>query len=187
MVWVAALAIGLVGGYATGGKIGNLARLRFRWPWLIVAALVVRVVAILPPLTRIDGSRWAYVAALTAVLAWTIWHIDRLPGIWLVAAGSAVNLFVIAANGGRMPVSPQLAGALVQRGQIGQYTLMGPGTQLNWLADWISPMPGPLEQVLREAYSPGDLVVAVGIATVVVLAMRARPAETRGRIVNDPP
>jgi hypothetical protein len=186
VVWVAALAIGLVAGFATGGKIANLARLRFRWPWLVVAALVVRVVTVLPPLTRIDGSRWAYVAALTTVLAWTIWHIDRLPGIWLLAAGSAVNLFVIAANGGRMPVAPQLAGALVQRGQIGQYTLMGPGTQLNWLADWIA-LPGPLENVLREAYSPGDLIIAVGIATVVVLAMRARPAETRRRIVNDPP
>jgi len=39
---------------------------------------------------------------------------------------------------------------------------MGPGTQLNWLADWIA-LPGPFERVLREAYSPGDLVVALGI------------------------
>ena len=186
MLWVAALVIGLVGGFVTGGKIANLARLRFRWPWLLVAALVVRVATILPPFTRLDASRWAYVAALTAVLAWTIWHIGRLPGIWLVAAGSAVNLFVIAANLGRMPVAPELAGELVQRGQVGQYILMGSGTQLNWLADWIA-LPGPLERVLREAYSPGDLVVAVGIAMVVLLAMRRRPAETRGRIVNNPP
>ena len=182
MVWVAALAIGLLGGLVTGGKIENLARLRFRWPWLIVAALVVRVATILPPFSRLDAGRWAYVAALTVVLGWTIWHIDRLPGIWLVTAGSAANLFVIAANLGRMPVTPQLAGALVQRGQAGQYTLMGPSTQLNWLGDWIA-VPGPW----REAYSPGDLVIAIGIAAVILLAMRPRPAETRGRIVNDPP
>jgi len=182
VVWLAALAIGLVGGLATGGKIGNLARLRFRWPWLIIAAVVVRVVTVSPPLTSIEGSQWAYVGALTAVLAWTIWQIDRVPGIWLVAAGSAVNLFVIAANGGRMPVAPELAGTLVERGQVGQYTLMGTGTQLNWLADWIG-LPGPV----HEAYSPGDLIVALGIAMVVVLAMRKRPGETRRRIVNDPP
>ena len=182
MVWLAALAIGIVGGLATGGKIGNLARMRFRWPWLIVAALVVRVGAVLPPLSRIDGIQWVYVGALTAVLAWTIWHIDRLPGIWLVAAGSAANLFEIAANGGRMPVAPEIAGPLVQRGQIGQYTLMGPGTHLNWLADWIG-LPGPL----HEAYSPGDLIVALGIAIVVMRAMRTGPDETRRRIVNDPP
>jgi hypothetical protein len=179
---LAALAIGVVGGLATGGKIGSLARLRFRWPWLIVAALFLRVAAVLPPLSRIEWGQWVYVGALTVVLAWTIWHIDRLPGIWLVAAGSAVNLFVIAANGGRMPVAPELAGALVQRGQVGQYTLIGPSTHLNWLADWIG-LPGPL----HEAYSPGDLIVAAGIAMVVLLAMRRKPQETRRRIVNDPP
>jgi hypothetical protein len=186
VVWVAALAIGLVGGFATGGKIGNLARLRFRWPWLMIAALVVRVATILPPLNRLDASRWAYVSALTVVLAWTIWHTDRIPAIWLVAAGSAINLFVIAANLGRMPVAPEIAPSLVQRGQIGQYTLIGPGTHLNWLADWIA-LPGPFERVLREVYSPGDLIVALGIAMVVLLAMRTRPDETSRRIVSDPP
>jgi hypothetical protein len=184
MIWLAALAVGLVAGFATGGKVGNLARLRFRWPWLVVAALVVRAATIFPPLNRIDGSQWAYVAALTAVLAWTIWHIDRLPGIWLVAAGSAINLFEIAANAGRMPVAPQVASALVQRGQVGQYTLMGPGTHLNWLADWIVLRWGPVE-----AYSPGDLIIAVGIAAVIGLGMRSRTrlAETERRIVSDPP
>ena len=186
MLWLAALVVGLGGGLAMGGRIGNLARLRFRWPWLIVAALVLRVASIVPPLSRVEASRWAYVAALTIVLAWTIWHIDRLRGIWLVAAGSALNLFVIAANLGRMPVAPDLAGPLVQKGQVGQYTLMGPSTHLNWLADWVA-LPGPLERVLREAYSPGDLLVALGIAVVILLAMRSRPHETSRRIVNGPP
>src|SRR6202521_2835553 len=112
MILLGALAVGLVAGFATGGKVGNLARLRFRWPWLVVAALVVRAATIFPPLNRIDGSQWAYVAALTAVLAWTIWHIERLPGIWLVAAGAARKLFEISANGGGMPGAPQVAGGL---------------------------------------------------------------------------
>jgi len=55
---------------------------------------------------------------------------------------------------------------------------MGPGTQLNWLADWIA-LPGSVSACLREAYSPGDLVVALGIAVVVLLAMRTKPEETR--------
>ncbi len=115
-------------------------------------------------------------------MAWSQAEKSKTSVACVFDAGSAANLFVIAANLGRMPVSPQLAGALVQRGQAGQYTLMGPGTQLNWLGDWIA-VPGPL----REAYSPGDLIIAIGIATVILLAMRARPAETRGRIVNNPP
>ena len=184
MLWLAALAVGLVAGFAAGGRISNLGRLRFRWPWLVVAALILRAATILPPLNRFDGSQWLYVGSLTAVLAWTIWHIDRLPGIWLVAAGSAVNLFEIAANGGRMPVVPEAAGALVHHGQVGQYTVMGSGTHLNWLADWIVVRWGPLE-----AYSPGDLIVATGIVVVIVLAMRSRTrlADTSRRIVSDPP
>jgi hypothetical protein len=184
MVWLAAIAVGIVAGIAMGGKVGKLTRLRFRWPWIVLAAVIVRAATVLPPLNRIDGSRWAYVAALTVVLAWTIWHIDRLPGIWLVAAGSALNLFEIAANGGRMPVAPQVASSLIQHGPVGQYTVMGSGTHLNWLADWIVVRWGPLE-----AYSPGDLIVAVGIAVVIVLAMRSRTrlAETSRRIVSDPP
>jgi hypothetical protein len=186
VVWVAALAIGLLGGFAAGGRIGNLVHLRFRWPWFVVGALIVREAAVLTPLNRIDGIQYVYTATLAALVAWTVWHIGRIGGIWLVTAGAALNLVVIAANGGRMPVAAEVAGALVQRGQIGQYTLMGPGTHLNWLADWIT-LPSPLERVLREAYSPGDLIVALGIAMVVLLAMRPGPDETRRRIVNDPP
>jgi len=186
VVWVAALAIGLVGGFAAGGRIDHLVHLRFRWPWFVVAALVVREASIFTPLNRLDGIQYVYSATLAALVAWTVWQVDRIAGIWLVTVGAALNLVVIAANGGRMPVAPEVAGNLLQHGQIGQYILMGPGTHLNWLADWIT-LPGPLEKVLREAYSPGDLIVATGIALVVFLAMRVRPEETRRRIVNDPP
>jgi hypothetical protein len=43
---------------------------------------------------------------------------------------------------------------------------------------------GPLE-----IYSPGDLIVALGIAVLVAMAMRtgAPVEETRPRIVSDPP
>jgi hypothetical protein len=186
VVWVAALAIGLVGGFATGGRIGNLVHMRFRWPWFVVAALLVREASVLTPLNRIDGSQYVYAATLAALVAWTVWQIERVAAIWLVTAGAALNLVVIAANGGRMPVAPEIAGSLVQRGHIGQYALMGSGTHLNGLADWIA-LPGPFERVLREAYSPGDLIVALGIAMVVLLAMRTRPDETSRRIVSDPP
>lgn len=184
MVWVAALGLGLVAGFAGRGSLENIARVHFRWPWVVVAALVIREAVVLTPLKRIDGVQYVYAAALGAVVAWTLWHVNRVAMIWLVAAGSALNLVVIAANGGRMPVAPELAGTLLQQGHVGQYTLMTPSTQLNWLADWIV-LPGSLGRMAHEAYSPGDLIVAVGIALVVVLAMRSR--ETRPRIVSDPP
>jgi hypothetical protein len=53
---------------------------------------------------------------------------------------------------------------------------MRPDTNLNFLADWISIGPIP------EAYSPGDLVIAIGIALVVFLGVR--PARARNEFVG---
>src|SRR5712692_8426404 len=167
MLLLIVLALGLIAGVATGGKIGNLANLQFRWPLFVVAVLIVREGALINPFSRIDGVPQLYAVSLAALIAWTIWHIRRLPGVWLVSAGAGLNLIVVLANGSRMPVAPALAGVLAVRGHIGQYVVMGPDSQLNWLADWIG-VPGPL----GGAYSPGDVLVAAGIALVAFLATR---------------
>jgi hypothetical protein len=187
VLWIAALGIGIAAGYVIGGRIDNLSRLRFRWPWLVVAALVARAAILVTPLRHVDGAQYVYLAALTALVAWTLWQIELVRGIWLIAAGSALNLVVIATNGARMPVAPELAGSLVHSGQIGQYTLMTAETNLNWLADWIA-LPG-IGRWLPEAYSPGDVIVALGIGVVIALAMRSQTGsvETRPLIVSDPP
>ena len=170
MLVLVPLLLGLLIGAATGGKLGNLAAVRFRWPWFVLAVLVIREAVVLPPLNRVEGIQYVYAAALAALVAWTAFHVKRLPGVWVVTIGAAMNLVVILANGARMPVAPALAGALVQRGHLGQYVLMGPGTNLNWLADWIG-FPWPV----RGAYSPGDLVIAVGIGIVVLFATVSEP------------
>jgi len=188
LLWIAALVIGALVGRLTGGRLDNLARLRFRWAWLVVAVLVVRAAILLTPVRHVDGVQYVYLAALTALVAWTIWQIELVRGIWLIAVGSALNLVVIATNGARMPVAAALAGSLVQSGSAGQYALMTPESNLTWLADWVG-LPGPFARLVTEAYSPGDVIVAVGIAAVVALAMRSQTGylETRPRIVNDPP
>lgn len=169
MLFLFAIVLGLGFGLVTGGRIGNLARLKFRWPWLIIAALVVREAIVRTPLSRVEGAQYAYLVALTAIVAWTIWHFDRLRGIWLVTLGSAMNLLVIMTNGARMPVTPDLAGPLLQHGSFGQYTAMGPNTNLSLLGDWIRLYPS------AEIYSPGDLLIAIGLAITVFIAT-ATPA-----------
>jgi hypothetical protein len=99
----------------------------------------------------------------------------------VVGLGAALNLLVVVANGGRMPVAPALAGVLVQRGHVGQYVLMGSNTNLNWLADWIT-VSGPVG--IRGAYSPGDLVVAVGIGVVAFFATRQQAPPTTKLVEN---
>src|SRR5438477_4123326 len=135
MLWLFAIVIGLVFGRVTGGKIGNLAKLRFRWPWLIFAAVVVRESVVLTSLNRVEGARYVYVLSLAAIVAWTIWQFDRLRGVWLITAGAALNLLVIVVNGARMPVASELAGSLLSRGNVGVYTYIDGGSHLNLLGD----------------------------------------------------
>lgn len=167
------LLIGMLAGIAAGllarGRISNLARLQFRWPWLIVAVLLIRVAVVLPPLNRFEASRYVYAVALAAIVAWSLWHVKRLAGVWLVSLGAAMNLIVILANGARMPVAPEFAGYLAQHGALGQYTVMGPSTNLNALADWIRLYPSP------EVYSLGDILVALGLAVVLFVSIVTPP------------
>lgn len=163
------MAAGIAAGLLTGGRLSNLARLRFRWPWVLVVAVLIRLAVLLPPLNRFGASRYVYALALAAIVAWTLWHVRRLPAIWLVTLGAASNLLVILANGVRMPVAPEFAGALVKHGAVGQYTVMGASTNLNLLADWIKLNPWP------EVYSLGDVLIALGLA-VVLLISTATPA-----------
>ena len=164
-----AIAIGLGFGLVTGGSIGRVSQLRFRWPWLIIAVVLIREAVLLTPLGRVDGARYIYVAALVAIIAWVAWHSARVRGIWLVAVGAALNVIVIVANNARMTVAPELAGAILPRTNPGLYTVMGPQTNLNFLGDWIKLTPIP------EAYSVGDVLIAVGLAIVVFLAVRNPP------------
>lgn len=164
MLVLVPLVLGLLIGVASGGKIGNLAHLKLRWPWFVLAVLLIREAAVIDPLSRIDGVQYVYAASLAGLVAWTAWHVRRVPGVWVVTLGAAMNLIVILANGARMPVASGLAGSLLARGHVGQYVVMGADTNLNWLADWIG-FPWPV----KGAYSPGDLVIAVGIGIVVLL------------------
>jgi hypothetical protein len=174
---VAAALLGLAVGLLTGGGLRNLLARRLRWPLVVIAAFLVRELIIRTPLS---GSPWApaiFTVSLAVLVAWTAWHRGELPGIWLVTAGIAMNLLVVLANGGRMPVVASAVGRgprqLAQTGVWAGYAVMGPGTRLGWLGDWIL-LPPPLGRLFPEAYSPGDLVSAVGLAVVLLVATRPR-------------
>jgi hypothetical protein len=165
---LAPLVIGAVAGLAAGGRLQNWLDAPFRWPALVIGALVVREAVAFTPLGRIEALRYVYVLFILVLLGWTAWHIKRMPGVWIVSIGAAMNLVVIAANDFRMPVARAGAGRLVEIGHTGQYVLMDSSTRLAWLGDWIV-----LPTWLGGAYSPGDVVVAIG-AGVVAFLLTAR-------------
>jgi hypothetical protein len=170
-------ALGLVVGLLTGGSIGNLLGRRLRWPLVVIAAFVVKELEVRSPLGTSPVGPAMFALSLAVLIAWTLWHRDELPGIVLVSVGMAMNLLVTLANGGHMPVAPAAAylgpPQLREVGTWAEYTLMGPGTRLGWLGDWIL-FPGLPGRLFPQAYSPGDLVSLVGLTAVLFLATRPR-------------
>lgn len=186
MLLIIAAVLGLAIGLATGGDIRRLGDLRLRWPLTVLVALAVKELGVWGPLAQ--SQVWApllYTISLVVLIGWAAWHIRRLPGVWLVVIGMVMNLLVVVANGGHMPVPPELAHRgprqLVEKGHLGQYMLEGPQTRLAILDDRIQ-LPGLIGRLLPQAYSAGDLVMAVGLFVVTFLAPRVKsnPGEKTG-------
>jgi len=170
-------ALGLLAGLLTGGSLGNVVTRRLRWPLVVIAAFLVKELEFRSPLGTSPIGPPVYVVSLAVLIAWTVWHRDELPGILLVSVGMSMNLIVTAANFGHMPVVAAAAylgpPQLRSLGSWAEYTIMGAGTRLNWLGDWIL-FPGPIGRVAPQAYSPGDIVSLIGLTTVLFLATRPR-------------
>ena len=160
MLILGPVVIGVVAGLAAGGRLSNWSEIHLKWPWVVVVVLLIRI-AVAGPLGDIEEMRYVYVASLVGVIAWTLWNVDRLFGIWLVSVGSLTNLVVICVNDFRMPIAATNTSRLAQAGHHGQYVYMDSHTRLNWLADWIG-VGGPLGGV----FSPGDVLIGAGLGVV---------------------
>lgn len=155
--------LGIAAGLAMRGSLARLADIRIRWWPVLAAAIAVRLFA----------GQIGAVAPLLYVLAFAgivlVAALNRgTRGMVLVAAGAALNLLVVAINGG-MPVDPAAVGVAGTRmPDDALHISMTERTALPLLADWI-----PLA-VYRSVYSPGDLLLAAGGFWIPFAAMRAR-------------
>ena len=183
MSLLSAVAIGLLIGLITGGRLANLAALRIRWWALVVVGLVIQLL-IFTPVLPVPHSwlRPAYVLSDLLALVFVLANV-RITGMPAVALGSASNLVAIVANGGSMPVDAHLlsvargatyARAVAAGQEPTNSVIAGPQTRLGWLTDRILiPPPFPLSTVL----SIGDFLIAAGIVWVIVAGMdRVKPS-----------
>lgn len=163
-----------------GGSLDNLARTEFRWlPYLFVG-LAIQIAYEWLPLEGLDKTKAAVVVVGSFVLVGAFLASNhRLPGMVVAAFGVVLNIAVISSNGA-MPVSAraaELAGLSPPPPDAVKHELLTDETVLPWLGDVI---PVPL---LEEVISPGDVVLAFGIATLVYTRARARdgmPSEVAG-------
>jgi len=107
MLLLYAIVAGLLAGSVAGGRIGALADLHIRWLGVAVAGLAFQVALFHPIVAERIGDLGPalYVGSTLAVFAALLRNLS-LPGMPIVAAGAALNLMVILANGGTMPSDP---------------------------------------------------------------------------------
>jgi len=148
---VSGLLAGFVIGFVAGGDWRNLQRLDLKlWPALFAGA-VARVVA-----PFLGGLALASSIAGLLLVSFVALANRALPGAWLIAVGSLLNVAVISINGG-MPID---SGALAASGKPAPadalHLISGPETRLAFMGDVL------LVPLINNIYSVGDVVLAIG-------------------------
>lgn len=169
---------------AAGLAVGLLAAWRnrttwqppsFRYGWLVVVGFLPQFLAFYLPATRSNFPDWLAAASLVGsqviLLAFCLLN-RRLPGIVLIAIGLGLNLIVILANGGFMPLPLETAASLLPQTTLNQLEsgrriassskdvlLPTKDIILPWLADRFYPPRGFPYQFV---FSLGDVLIAAG-------------------------
>jgi hypothetical protein len=142
--------------------------------WLVFVAFIPQFIVVFLPITRRLFSDWLVVGFLLAsqiILLAFVWLNRRILGMPILLCGVVLNLVVMTANGGFMPISPQTASRLVSEDRLmntqtgsrfsTKDVLLRPeNTRFEWLADrFLLPTWFPYQA----AFSLGDGFIALGI------------------------
>ena len=175
MILVIAVIVGLMGGIIRARiKKRSYQAKTLRFPWLVLLALIPQWLVFTLPIVR--NTLPNLIVSITLVLsqvvlfifAWINW---RTPGFWLLVSGLVLNLVVIMANGGFMPIAPDTAQWLIptfseESWEIGTRFAKGKDivlpidkTALYFLSDRFRT---PAFDLYRAAFSLGDCFIAAG-------------------------
>lgn len=167
----------LVIALALGGRLGGLARLRFRAPGVLWLAVGVQfgLKAVAPGHRSLALGCGYGLVGLWLVLNRRQADAAVGAGVSILTAGWLLNMVPVVLNGG-MPVSGAAlrrvgapAAVPVADGHFYRHVAAGPHTILSPLGDILPVRP------LSSVISIGDIVITAGIMVVVVAAMTRRP------------
>jgi hypothetical protein len=182
VLFIFGVAAALVAGKLAGGRAERLTGLGVRWWWAAPIALLVQLLVVYGPPELVDRAAITLIVASHAALLAVALRNWRLAGATIAALGVAMNLAVMLANGGLMPVAPEtLARAgRVEAWKIGDGT---PGTRVAQSKDVILPAADTWLEPLSDRYwtglpgrlsilfSAGDVVLLVGVMFGIVRTM----------------
>ncbi|MEO6797826.1 MAG: DUF5317 family protein [Candidatus Dormibacter sp.] len=158
-----------------GGDIRRLSHIRVNRPEFLAAAFVAKVaVALLgtthSPLAIATARPLNIIGAVLLLLV--VWFNRQIPGAILFGVGLALNLLVIAAFGGRMPVilphdvDPNSAMLLLLKSGLDPLHVWLPHPQGLWFIGDIFTVPSIAGH--SSLVSIGDLLMAAGIAWLII-------------------
>jgi len=174
MILFVALLLSIAIALVRGGRFSCLAQTPLRYGWVAIAAFAMQWSIIYSPLPRTEGLLGARTLLLIASYLLVVVVVvanRRLPGLSLIGVGLGLNLLVMLANGGFMPVTLEA----VERAGMSHLALSTePGARLLATKDVILPAEATrlwlLSDIfvvappcpLRTIFSLGDLFLAVG-------------------------
>jgi hypothetical protein len=160
----------------TRAPLRRLATIRIRQAWLLWAALAdqVLIISVIPnahPAVLAAAHLASYIAGGACLLI-----NRRLPGVWLVGVGGALNALAIGANGGTMPASELALRASGWHTSTEHFNNSAPlsSPRLPLLGDiFATPpwLPG------HTVFSVGDIAIWLGIALFLWRTCRPRPGQ----------
>jgi hypothetical protein len=155
------------------GRLGALAELQLRRPWLVLAAIAIQIgiISVVPGDVGALGEPLHMLSYL--LLGAFAWSNRRIAGVPIVALGGFLNVLAITVNGGVMPADPDAlaaAGKTVEAGEfINSKAVTDP--KLGFLGDIIA-TPGSLP--VSNVYSVGDVLILLGAFVLLHFACRSR-------------
>jgi MFS family permease len=157
-----------------GGRLGALADLEIRRPWLAIAAIgtQVLIISVIPGVGSEQFHEAVHMGTYLLFGAF-MWSNRRIPGLPVIALGGSLNLLAIAANGGVMPADPDLLMHESQRAGADGFVNSGAvaDPKLAFLGDvFATPDWFPLHNV----YSVGDAVIFAGVLILLHTVGRSR-------------
>lgn len=174
MILVTVILMALFGLLILGGRIERLVHVKLRHTWIAPLAFGAQWWSIFWPLSRderLAGAQAAMMLLSLLLATGFLWLNRAQPGFKLLAVGMALNLAVMAANGGYMPITLQ---AMERSGDIHLVESTEPGSRIQntknvllpkdetrlWILSdiFVVPLPPPF----RGVFSPGDAIIALG-------------------------
>jgi hypothetical protein len=175
MILMVAVGLGLIAGLIRA-KITNQSfqAIHLRGWWLVIFSFVFQYLAVgFRPTSIVIQDAWVpyLIVGSQVLLVVFVWLNRRVRVMWLLGLGLAMNLLVIVANGGWMPISPETLTHLEPQVPIGSWEI---GTRYGFSKDMIlSPELTnlallsdrfilPISSTSRIAFSIGDILLALG-------------------------